>query len=160
MRKTPCISRGVSDVDKTIGFTAGVFDLFHVGHLRLLQSAKARCDFLRVGVISDDVCAILKRKIPIVPLEQRIEIVQALTCVDEVVPIDNERLLSKVEAWYEWPFDIAFSGDDHKGDPYWQQEGRVLEKLGARIEFLPYTQAISSSLIRSRLAADTREKRE
>lgn len=134
-----------------IGFTAGVFDLFHVGHLNLLEESRKRCDFLRVGVISDEVCSVLKRKTPIIPLEDRLRIISALRCVDEAVPIREERLLSKVEAFYEWGFDVAFTGDDHQGDSYWTREAELLIKLGARIEYLPYTQSVSSSSLRKAL---------
>ena len=136
-----------------VGFTAGVFDLFHVGHLNLLEASAARCDRLRVGVISDELAWVLKRVRTFVPLEERMRIVAALACVDEVVPIREEHLLSKVEAYYEWGFDVAFTGDDHAGEPYWEQEGRVLEALGARIEYLPYTHGTSSSQLRATLMA-------
>ena len=136
---------------RTIGFTAGVFDLFHVGHLNLLERAAARCDYLRVGVIADEVCLVLKKKRPVVPLEDRMRIIGALRCVDEVVAIREELLLSKVEAYYEWPFDVAFSGDDHAGDPAWQRETALLKEVGARIEFLSYTDSISSTAIRRAL---------
>lgn len=134
-----------------VGFTAGVFDLFHVGHLNLLERARERCDYLRVGVISDEVCAVLKGKVPIIPLEERMRIVGALRCVDEVVAIRDELLLSKVEAFYEWPFDVAFSGSDHADDPYWHREGDLLRPLGARVEFLPYTESTSSTMLRQAL---------
>ena len=136
-----------------VGFTAGVFDLFHVGHLNLLEASRARCGFLRVGVISDEICAVLKRKTPVVPLEQRMRIVGALRCVDEVVPIREERLLSKVEAFYEWGFDVAFTGDDHASSPDWQREDEILRRLGARIEYLPYTQGVSSTQLRESISA-------
>lgn len=145
----------MADVPVT-GFTAGVFDLLHVGHLNLLEASRGRCDYLRVGVISDELSWVLKRVRPFVPLDERMRMVAALRCVDEVVAIREERLLSKVEAFYEWGFDVAFTGDDHRGDPYWEREGRVLEGLGARIEYLPYTQGVSSNLLRARLAGDGR----
>lgn len=141
----------MADGTRIVGFTAGVYDLFHVGHLELFESARNRCDYLRVGVISDEVCAVLKHKTPVIPLGDRMRIIAALRCVDEVVPIKEERLLSKVEAFYEWGFDVAFSGDDHADDPYWQREQRILEELGARIEFLPYTQKVSTSMLRGEL---------
>lgn len=136
-----------------IGFTAGVFDLFHVGHLNLLERARTQCDFLRVGVISDEVAWVLKRVRPYVPLEERMRIVGALRCVDEVVPITDEMLLSKVEAFYEWGFDVAFTGDDHKGHPYWEREERVLAELGARIVYFPYTASTSSTKLRQAISA-------
>lgn len=134
-----------------IGFTAGVYDLFHVGHLNLLESAREKCDYLRVGVISDEVCSVLKRKQPVIPLDDRMRILGALRCVDDVVPLKEERLLSKVEAFYEWGFDVAFSGDDHADDPYWQREERILAELGAQIVYLPYTQEVSTSMLREGL---------
>lgn len=144
----------MNDKGQVVGFTAGVFDLFHVGHLNLLERARERCDYLRVGVISDEVCAVLKSKTPVIPLEERMRIVAALRCVDEVVAIREEPLLSKVEAFYEWPFDVAFSGSDHAQDPYWLREGQMLEELGARIEFLPYTESTSSTVLRAALHLD------
>ena len=142
-----------------IGFTAGVFDLFHAGHEALLMRASERCDFLRVGVISDEISAVMKRKTPVIPLEQRMSAIRAMSCVDEAVPIVEERLLSKVEAFYEWGFDIAFSGDDHADDPSWQDEERLVASLGARIEYLPYTQGISSTMLREALEADAGNSR-
>ena len=136
-----------------VGFTAGVFDLFHVGHLNLLEESRRRCDFLRVGVISDELSEVLKKKRPVIAFEERMRIVAALRCVDEVVGIDEEYLLSKVEAFYKWGFDIAFSGSDHEGDPYWKREEEILASEGARIVYLPYTESISTSLIRSSLSA-------
>ena len=152
---TPATSKTLETPEKpaTVGFTAGVFDLFHVGHLNLLERARQRCGFLRVGVISDEICAVLKRKTPVVPLEERMRIVAALRCVDDVVAITDEMFLSKVEAFYEWPFDVAFSGSDHESDPYWQREAETLAKLGARIEYLPYTESTSSTLLRRAIGA-------
>ena len=137
-----------------VGFTAGVFDLFHVGHLNLLENSRERCDFLRVGVISDEICAVLKKKNPIIPLEERIRIVRALRCVDDVVAIREELLLSKVESYYEWPVDVVFSGSDHADDLYWAKESERLRVLGARIEFLPYTESVSSSMLRQNMGLD------
>ena len=142
----------MTESQPAIGFTAGVFDLLHVGHLNLFEASRERCDYLRVGVVSDELSWVLKRVRPFVPLEERMRLVGALRCVDEVVAIREERLLSKVEAFYEWGFDVAFTGDDHKGDPYWQREGAVLAELGARIEYLPYTQSVSSTQIRQSLS--------
>ena len=141
----------MSDGTSIVGFTAGVYDLFHIGHLNLFEAARERCDYLRVGVISDEICEVLKKKRPVIPFEDRMRIVAALRCVDEVVPIKEERLLSKIEAFYEWGFDVAFSGDDHADDPSWQREERILQELGARIEYLPYTQEVSTSMLREAL---------
>ena len=134
-----------------IGYTTGVYDLFHIGHLNLLEASRQRCDYLRVGVISDEICAVLKKKTPVIPFEDRMRIIAALRCVDEVVPIREERLLSKVEAFYEWGFDVVFSGDDHADSESWQREEVLLKKLGARMEFLPYTQCVSTTMLREAL---------
>jgi glycerol-3-phosphate cytidylyltransferase len=136
-----------------VGTTVGVFDLFHVGNLNLLERAKECCDFLRVGVITDEVVQVFKGFTPVIPFEQRARIVRAIHCVDEVVPIDDDRLLSKVEQWYQQPFDCVFSGDDHEGDEFWVEEERVLAQLGVDVVYLPYTDTISSTKIRGALRA-------
>lgn len=141
----------MSDEKPLVGFTAGVYDLFHVGHLSLFEAARSHCDYLRVGVISDELCQVLKRKTPVIPLDDRMRIVAALRCVDEVVPIREERLLSKVEAYYEWGFDVVFSGDDHADDPSWRREEQILAGLGARIVYLPYTQGVSTTMLREEI---------
>ena len=132
-----------------IGLVMGVFDLFHVGHLRLIKRAKARCQFLRVAVLSDDLVRQFKDITPTIPLEQRMEILAAINGVDEVVAIrDNP---SRIVEWNRRPFDCFFSGDDYSGNDYWEHERAELEKLGATIEFFPYTEEQSSTNIRGKL---------
>lgn len=130
-----------------IGLLMGVFDLFHIGHLRLIQRAAACCRFLRVGVLSDDLVFKFKNKRPIIPLNERMEILRAVRGVDEVVPITDDP--SRLIEWHRRPFDCFFSGDDYRGNPYWEWEREELRKLGADIVFFPYTKEQSSSNIRA-----------
>ncbi len=132
-----------------IGLVMGVFDLFHVGHLKLLRRAKERCEILRVGVLSDELVMRFKQIRPTIPQDQRMEILAAIRYVDEVVPIDDDP--SRLVEWKRRPFDCFFSGDDYAGNPYWDWEKQELRKLGADIEFFPYTKEQSSTLIRSKL---------
>ena len=124
----------------------GVFDLFHIGHLRLIERAKAECDFLRVGLLSDELVMHFKQHAPVIPLEERMQIVEAIRYVDEVVAIDDTP--SRIEEWHRRPFDCFFSGDDYEGNAYWEWERTELRKLGADIRFFPYTKAQSSTTIR------------
>jgi glycerol-3-phosphate cytidylyltransferase len=98
--------------DEIVGYTTGVFDLFHVGHLRLLNRAKSKCDRLIVGVSTDELVEEYKSKKPVIPYEERAEIVSALKCVDEVVP---QKHRDKIAAYHEIKFDLMFVGSDWKG---------------------------------------------
>ena len=102
---------------KTIGYTTGVYDLFHVGHLNLLQNAKGLCDFLIVGCTMDELVINRKNKAPVIPFLERVEILKSIKFVDAVVPQDN---MDKMEAWRKYHFDIMFVGDDWKGTPEWE----------------------------------------
>ena len=132
------------------GLVMGTFDLFHMGHLNLLRRAKERCRYLRVGVLSDSLVELYKKIRPEISQEDRCGILRAVRYVDEVVLIEGE-YVSKIAEWYKRPYDCFFSGDDYADNGYWRREAEELEKLGAKIEFFPYTEAISSSMIRSRL---------
>ena len=133
-----------------VGLLMGVFDLFHVGHLRLIRRASARCRFLRIGVLSDELVEKYKNKRPVIPLEERMEILSAIRGVDEVVPITDEP--SRLIEWNRRPFDCFFSGDDYRGNPYWEWEREELRKLGADIVFFPYTKEQSSTIIRAAIS--------
>lgn len=130
-----------------VGFTAGAFDLFHVGHLNLLRRCKESCEYLIVGVLTDDFVKLIKGKRPFIPLDERMEIVKAIKYVDEVVPVDTHNT-HKPNAWKLYHFDCCFSGDDHEHEDIWQEEKRKLHEMGAEMVFLPYTQSTSSSRIR------------
>lgn len=139
-----------SDKEYGVGLLMGVFDLFHIGHLRLIQRAGARCRFLRVGVLSDDLVEKYKNKRPVIPLDERMEILAAIRGVDEVVAITDNP--SRLMEWDRRPFDCFFSGDDYRGDPYWEWEREELRKRGADIVFFPYTKEQSSTSIRAAIS--------
>ena len=130
-----------------VGLLMGVFDLYHIGHLNLIRRASARCSYLRVGVLSDELVFRYKKIRPTIPLEERMEILAAIRYVDEVVPITTDA--SRIEEWKRRPFDCFFSGDDYADNAYWKWERQELRKLGADICFFPYTRSQSSSKIRS-----------
>lgn len=128
------------------GYVPGVFDLFHVGHLNLLRNAKSRCDYLIVGVLTDELAEHFKKKKPVIPYAQRAAIVNAISYVDRVVPVDfsNTR---KIDAWKKYHFDCHFSGSDHGAD--WREDLRQLREAGSNMEFFVYTRATSSTKIRN-----------
>lgn len=137
--------------DKTVGFTAGVFDLFHIGHLNLLRKCKEQCDYLIVGVMTDDFSKHQKNHYPYIPLNERMEIVRAIRYVDEVVPVDYHNT-NKVEAWKLYHFDVCFSGDDHAVETGFLEEQRILRELGSDMIFLPYTKSTSSTKIKKNIS--------
>jgi len=128
-----------------VGYTTGVFDLFHIGHLRVLERARDHCDRLVVGVTTDALSLKRKNKTPIIPEFERMEIVRALRCVDEVVPQDS---MDKHAAWQAIGFNRMFVGDDWKGTEQWIKIELEFEKLGVEIFYFPYTQHTSSTLLR------------
>ena len=132
-----------------VGLVMGIFDLFHVGHLRLIQKAKNNCDDLRVAVLSDELTVRYKKKAPVIPLHERMEIIAALRDVDEVVAIEDTP--SRLIEYRRRPFDCFFSGDDYVNNEYWQWEQNELRKLGSDIVFFPYTKEQNSTKIRSSL---------
>lgn len=133
---------------KVIGFTAGAFDMFHVGHLNLLKNAKARCDYLIVGVNTDELITGYKNKHAIVPLEERMQIVRAIKYVDEVISVDT---LDKEVIWEKKMFDIVFIGDDWKGSARWNETEQTMKKHNVEVVYLPYTIGTTSTLLRERL---------
>ncbi|MBC1896229.1 adenylyltransferase/cytidyltransferase family protein [Listeria booriae] len=130
-----------------IGYTTGVYDMFHIGHLNLLKRAKAQCDYLIVGVTIDELVS-YKKKQAVIPFEERIEIVKHISYVDEVVPQVN---MNKMEAWQRLGFDAIFVGDDWKGSDTWNQFEADFSKVGVSIEYLPYTKGTSSTQLRQTL---------
>ena len=128
-----------------IGYTQGVFDMFHIGHLNLLNNAKARCDHLIVGVNSDALVQSYKHKQPVICEEERAEIVRNIKAVDEVVIAHT---LDKEEALAQCHFDAIFIGDDWKGNPRWEQTGRDLARHGVDLVYLQHTSGISSTILR------------
>lgn len=128
-----------------IGYTTGVYDMFHIGHLNILRRAKDQCDYLIVGVSTDEVVQEYKHKTPIIPYENRAAIVAAIKYVDEVVP---QTTMDKVEFLKERHFDVMFHGDEWKGTELYNKYEEEFAKYGAKIEYLSHTDGISSSLLR------------
>lgn len=130
-----------------IGYTTGVFDLFHIGHLNLLRKAKEQCDYLIVGVSTDELVS-YKHKQAVIPFEERKQIVSAIKYVDEVVAQEN---MDKMEAWKRLHFDVMFVGDDWKGTPKWEAYEKQFKEVGVEIIYFPYTKGTSSTLINQTL---------
>lgn len=135
-----------------IGYTCGVFDLFHVGHLNLLEKCKEMCDILIVGVCNDEYVHNIKKKTPVYTEEQRVRILNALKVVDKAVLVNVEETNDKMLAWQKFEFDVLFSGDDWKGSERYKKTERQFEKVGCVIEYLPYTQGISTTQIKDKIS--------
>ena len=131
-----------------IGYTTGVFDMFHIGHLNILRRAKERCDYLIVGVSTDEVVELYKHKLPVIPYEQRAAIVQAIKYVDEVVP---QTTMDKLEFLRKRHFDVMFHGDEWKGTDLYNRYEKEFGAYGARIEYLPHTDGVCSSMLRKKV---------
>ena len=131
-----------------IGYTTGVFDMFHVGHLNILEKAKQQCDYLVVGVSTDEVVQDYKHKTPIIPFEERVKIVEAIKYVDKVVA---QTTMDKTVAWEEIKFNAIFHGDDWKGSGYYNECEEKLKKLGVDVVFIEHTPNISSTRIAEKL---------
>lgn len=132
-----------------LGYTTGVYDLFHIGHLNLLMRAKEQCDFLVVGVTTDNLVS-YKSKRAVIPFEERIEIIRALRCVDMVIPQNS---MDKFRAWEALKFDAMFVGDDWKGTETWKNYEQQFSPLNVDIVYLPYTLHTSSTKLRDALNA-------
>ena len=132
---------------KVIGYTTGVYDLFHVGHVRLLNKAKTLCDELIVGVSSDELVS-YKNKKAVINQYERIEIVSNIKAVDSVV---IQKDMDKFKMWEKLKFDIMFVGDDWKGTKKWNDFENIFKKVGVKIVYFPYTQGTSSTLINTTL---------
>lgn len=131
-----------------VGYTTGVFDMFHIGHLNILRKAKEQCEYLIVGVSTDELVKEYKNKVPVVPFEERCEIVQAIDCVDKVVAQENR---DKFWAWKRLGFDVMFVGDDWKGKPLFIEVEAEFKKVGVDVVYFPYTKDTSSSILREKL---------
>lgn len=132
-----------------VGYTTGVFDLFHIGHLNILRRAKDMCENLIVGVSTDELVQEYKNKTPVIPFEERCAIVEAIKYVDKVVPQENR---DKVAAFNQYKFDVMFVGDDWKGSEVFEEVDRYMKKHGkAGVEYISYTQHISSTILNEKL---------
>lgn len=131
-----------------IGYTTGVFDMFHVGHLNILRRAKELCDFLIVGVTTDELCYKRKNKYPIVNQEDRVRIVSAVKYVDKVVLQED---MDKLKAVKEVCADIVFVGSDWKDTPTWVQYEKDFASVGCKVIYLDHTDGISSTILREKI---------
>ena len=130
-----------------IGYTTGVFDLFHIGHLNLLRRAKEQCDYLIVGVSSDDLVE-YKHKRAVIPFDERLQIVQAIRYVDKAVPQQD---MNKMGAWQKYHFNVMFVGDDWKNTEKGNKYEEEFKKVGVDIVYFPYTKSTSSTLLNETL---------
>ena len=130
-----------------VGYTTGVYDMFHVGHLRLLERAKEQCDYLIVGVTTDEL-AQYKNKTPIIPFEERKEIVASVKYVDMVVPQEN---MDKYDACKKYKANVVFVGDDWKGTEKWNNIEKELSSINVDVVYFPYTKGTSSTILREKL---------
>ena len=126
-----------------IGYTCGVYDLFHMGHLNLLRNAKGLCDKLIVGVSVDELVA-YKHKRAVIPFQERIEIVRSIRYVDTAIPQDD---LDKYKMWEKLHFDVLFVGDDWFKTERWQEMEKKFAAVGVRVVYFPYTKGTSSTLL-------------
>lgn len=127
-----------------IGYTTGVFDMFHIGHLNILKKAKEQCDYLIVGVSTDELVQSYKNKTPVIPFEDRCEIVRAIKYVDLVVMQES---MNKLDAWEKYRFDAIFHGDDWKGSKLYQEIEDNLKRVGCDTVYFKHTSGISSTML-------------
>lgn len=128
-----------------IGYTTGVFDLFHIGHLNILRMAKEHCDYLIVAVTTDNEVIRIKKRKPIIQFEERLKIVESIKFVDIAVPEDDT---NKVVAWEKYKFNVIFKGSDWKGTEKWNNYEAEFFKLGVEVCYFPYTVGTSSTVLR------------
>lgn len=131
-----------------IGYTTGVFDMFHIGHLNILKRAKAQCDYLIVGVSTDELVQHDKNKLPIIPYADRCAIVESIKYVDKVVPQPDK---NKFAAWKRYHFNKMFVGSDWKGTEAWNRFEEQFAPVGVEIVYLDHTDGISSTILRDKL---------
>lgn len=131
-----------------IGYTDGTFDLFHVGHLNIIQSAKEYCDYLIVAVHGDRVVQEMKPNSPVIGEEDRCRIVASIREVDQA---EITEFRDKKKLWEKYKFDVIFIGDDYKGTPRWERFEKELNEVGVDVVYLPYTKEVSTSKIREKV---------
>lgn len=125
-----------------IGYTTGVYDMFHIGHLNIIRRAKELCDYLIVGVSTDELVLREKGKNPVIPYEERFAIISALKYVDKTVPQPDK---NKLAAWEKYHFNKMFVGSDWQGTSQWKKFEEQFAPLGVEIVYLPHTDGISST---------------
>lgn len=164
-RKRKLILQKENDANRTenvrkkyqIGYVAGVFDLYHIGHLNMFKRAKEQCDYLIVGVVTDERTERIKGKKPFIPFAERIELVRSCRYVDEAVEIPTDYGDTR-DAYQIYHFDCQFSGNDHINDPHWIAEKEYLEKYGAEMVYFPYTEGTSSTKIKALIEKELKDK--
>ena len=134
-----------------IGYTTGVYDMFHIGHLNIIQRAKEQCDYLIVGVTTDELCKKRKNKLPVIPEADRIAIVRAIRYVDQVVPQNDMDKLKAVKIYH---VNKVFVGSDWKDTPSWNQYEKEFAEVGCKVVYLDHTDGISSTILRERLNSE------
>ena len=138
-----------------VGYTTGVFDMFHIGHLNILRRAKEQCEHLIVGVSTDELVATYNHKTPVIPFEERKAIVEAIRYVDEVVA---QTSMDKLEAWKHLHFNAVFHGDDWKGSNMYNEVENALNAVGCDMVFLPHTDGTSSTMLTQALQKKIEQK--
>jgi glycerol-3-phosphate cytidylyltransferase len=128
-----------------VGYAPGVYDMFHIGHLNILRRASEHCDYLIAGVVEDDVVTKIKGRPPVVPHDERMEVVRAIGLVDEVV---SDWSSDKFEMWKQLRYDVLFKGDDWKGTEKGIRLEGLLGEVGAQVHYFPYTASTSSTDLR------------
>jgi glycerol-3-phosphate cytidylyltransferase len=130
---------------RVVGYVPGAWDMFHIGHLNILRRAREHCDHLIAGVVLDEVLEVAKGRLPVVPHAERMEIVGAMDCVDEVVTDSSS---DKFVMWQQIGFDVLFKGDDWKGTPKGDRLESSLGAVGVQVVYFPYTVHTSSTMLR------------
>ena len=131
-----------------IGYTTGTFDLFHVGHLNILEKAKENCEYLVVGVSTDELVKEYKGEFPIIPFEDRLRIVKSLKCVDQVIP---QKTMNKLEVLTEINYNVLFHGDDWKNTKMYNEIEEKLKQKGVSCVYFPYTKSVSTKSIKEKI---------
>ena len=138
---------------KIIGYTSGVYDLFHIGHLNMLRNAKSLCDKLIVRVTTDELVK-YKNKTAVIPFHERIEIIRNIKCVDAVVPQED---MDKMKQWNKLKFDVVFVGDDWYDTDKWKEIESSFKKVDVKVTYFPYTKGISSTKLNNILEKERKE---
>lgn len=140
----------MSAAEPVVGYVPGAWDMFHIGHLNILTRAREHCDRLIVGVVTDDALYAAKAKYPVIPLDERMEVVAALDIVDEVT---TDFSSNKLEVWERVGFDVLFKGDDWRGTAKGDRLEAEMAQVGVELRYFPYTRHTSSTALRSVLDA-------
>jgi glycerol-3-phosphate cytidylyltransferase len=139
----------MSERPAVVGYVPGVFDMFHIGHLNILRRARLQCDWLIAGVVSDEVAFQQKQHYPVIPEDERLDIVANIEFVDEAV---MEWTTDKLATWERVGFDVIFKGDDWRGSEKWTRLEEEFRKVGVLVLYLPYTEHTSSTVLRALIA--------